>query len=139
MSPSRLSAGNHERIAARGQEQCEGRVDQLRLVDHLGVARCGGVHLLLEHALVDRADRVLRAAEDARAGALGEPERELGDRLADPPLDPLGAERSLVIAVALAPLLRAVGVADGHPHDRDRRVNAAERHDAGDPSGPCGR
>ena len=90
------------------------------------------VHLLLEHALVGRADRVLRPAEDLRARALGLPERELGDRAADAPLDPLGAERDLVLALALAPLLRAVGVADGHAHDRDRRVHAAERDDAGD-------
>ena len=62
----------------------------------------------------------------------GLPERELGDGVADAPLDPLGAERRLVVALALAPLLRAVGVADRHAHDRDRRVHAAERHDARD-------
>ena len=49
---------------------------------------------------------------------------------ADATLDPLGAERDLVVALALAPLLGAVRVADRHPHDRDRRVHAAERRDA---------
>ena len=120
------------RRAARRDEQRERRVDQLRLVRHVGMARRGRVHLLLQHPLVDRADGVLRAAEDLRARALGLPERELRDRVADAPLDALGAERDLVVALALAPLLRAVGVADRHAHDRDRRVHAAERHDAGD-------
>src|SRR5688572_3669306 len=90
------------------------------------------VHLLLQHPLVGGADGVLRPAEDLRAHALGLPERELGDAAADPALDPLGAERDLVLAFALAPLLRAVGVPAGHPDDRDRRVDAAERDDAGD-------
>ena len=36
------------------------------------------------------------------------------------------------VAFALAPLLRAVGVADRHADDRDRRVHAAERDDARD-------
>ena len=65
--------------------------------------------------------------------ALGLPERELGDGVADPALDSLGAERDLVVALAFAPLLRAVRVADRHANDRDRRVDAAERRDAGDP------
>ena len=58
-------------------------------------------------------------------------ERELGDRAADRALDPLGAERGLLVALALAPFLRAVGAADRHPHDRDRGVDAAERDDPG--------
>ncbi len=123
---------DHERIAARREQQGEGGVNQLRLVDDVRMTRGRCVHLLLEHALVDRADGVLRAPEHAGAGALGEPERELGHRVADPPLDALRPERGLVLAVALAPLLRAVGVADGHAHDRDRRVDAAERRNAGD-------
>jgi hypothetical protein len=97
------------------------------------MARRGCVHLLLEHSFVDGADRVLRAAEDLGAAALGELERELGDGAADRPLDPLGAERGFVVALALAPLLGAVGVPDRHPHDRDRRVDAAERRHARDP------
>ena len=66
--------------------------------------------------------------------ALGLAERELRHRAADRPLDPLRPERDLVVALAFAPLLRAVGVADRHAHDRDRVVHAAERHDAGDPA-----
>ena len=38
------------------------------------MARRGSVHLLLQHPLVGGADRVLRAAEDLRAGTLGLPE-----------------------------------------------------------------
>ena len=63
-------------------------------------------------------------------------EGELGDRAADAPLDLHRPEGDLVLAVALAPLLGAVGIADRHSHDRDRLVYAADRHDAGDaPSG----
>src|SRR5438874_472926 len=94
--------------------------------------RGGLVHLLLEHPLVRRADRVLRPAENLRAGALGLEERELGDRVADAALDPLRPERHLVVTFALAPLLRAVRVADGHAHDRDRRVDASQRRNSWD-------
>src|SRR5688572_33138175 len=88
----------------------------------------GGVHLLLEHPLVDRGDRVLRTAEDLRPSALGLQERELGDGPADAPLDPLGAECDLFVTLTLAPFLRSVGVADRHAHDRDRRMDSAERN-----------
>src|SRR5436190_5965177 len=90
----------------------------------------GSVHLLLQHPLVGRADRVLRAAEDLRAGPLRLAEGELGDGVADAALDALGTESDLVVALALAPLFRAIGVADRHPDDRDRRVHAAERRHA---------
>jgi hypothetical protein len=93
-----------------------------------------GVHLLLEHSLVDRADGVLRAAEHLRLHSLGLTERELGHCPADPALDLLRAERDLVLAVAFAPLLRPVCVAHGHANDGDRRVHAAERNDPGDPA-----
>src|SRR5205823_8833223 len=83
---------------------------------------------LLEHALVRWRDRVLGAAEDLGACALGLAEGELGHRAADPALDALGAVGDLVLALALAPFLRTVGIADGHADDRDRGVNAAERH-----------
>src|SRR5262249_414593 len=63
-------------------------------------------------------------------------ERELCDRAADPPLDPLRAKRDLLLSVALAPLLRPVRVSDGHAHDRDRRMDAAERCDSWNPP-PC--
>src|SRR5207253_9479180 len=105
-----------------------------RLVLHAGMAPGGSVHLLLEHALVDRADGVLRPAEDLRAGALRVAEGVLGDRVADAPLDPLRPQRDLVVALALAPLLRAVRVPDGHAHDRDRGMDASERHDARNPA-----
>ena len=90
------------------------------------------VHLFLEHSLVDRADGVLRPAEDLRAHAFGLTERELRDGVADPAFDTFGSERDLVVAVAFAPLLRAVRIADRHAHDRDRCVDAAERHHARD-------
>src|SRR4029450_5294182 len=67
-----------------------------------------------------------------RFRALGVAERELGDRVADAPLDALRAEGDLLFAVAFAPLLGAVGVADGHSHDRDGIEGPADRHDSGD-------
>ena len=88
------------------------------------------VHLLLQHALVDRANRVLRAAEDLRPRALGLAERELGDGVADAALDPLRAERRLVVALALAPFLGAVCVPDGHAHDGDRSMDTSDGNDA---------
>ena len=90
----------------------------------------GCVHLLFEHPLVRRADRVLRPAEHLCACQFGLAERELGDRAADAPLYALRAIRDFVVALALAPLPRAVRIADRHPDDRDRRVHAAERDDA---------
>src|SRR4051812_22432050 len=92
----------------------------------------GGVHLLLKHPLVRRRDRVLRTAEDLRSRALGLAERELRNRAANGALDPLRSKSDIGVALALTPLLGAVGVTDGHSHDRDRRVHAAERYDAGD-------
>ena len=76
----------------------------------------------------------LGPAEDLRADERGLSERKLRDRTADAALDPLRAERDLVVTLAFAPLLRPVSVADRHPHDRDRRVNAAERRNAGNAS-----
>ena len=128
-----IERGDHERVAARRQQERERRVDQLGLVSHGRVPLRRRVHLLFQHSFVDRADRVLRAAEDLRACALGELEREFGNGATDRALDPLGAERRLVFAFALAPLFRPVGAADGHPDDRDRRVNTSERSDAGNP------
>src|SRR5579864_3468133 len=92
----------------------------------------GRVHLLLEHSFVRRADRVLRPAEHLRSGPERLPERELGDGVADAALDALRAERDLVVTLALTPLARAVRVADGHAHDRDRRIDAGDRDDSGD-------
>ena len=92
--------------------------------------RSRGVHLLLEHALVGRADGVLRPSEDPRLRPLCEPERELRHGLADAALDPLRPIGDLVVALALPPLLRPVRVSDRHAHDGDRRVHAAQGHDA---------
>jgi hypothetical protein len=93
--------------------------------------RGGRVHLLLQHSLVDRADRVLGTPEHAGAGFLGQSEREFGYRTADSPLDALGSERRLVLALAFAPFLRAVCIADCHSDDRDRGVDASEGRDTG--------
>ena len=134
MSPSRFSAGITIGRAGRRDEQRKRRVDQLRLVRHLRVPGCRRVHLLLQHSLVDRAHRVLRAAEHLRARSLGLTERELGHGAADASLDPLGAKRDLGVALSLAPLLGAVGVADCHANDGDRSVDTAERHHARDPA-----
>ena len=66
-SPSRLSAGITSGLGIGfGQEPGVGRVDERGAVADVGMARRRGVHLLLEHALVDRGDRPLRAAVDAR-------------------------------------------------------------------------
>ena len=92
------------------------------------MARGGGVELLLEHPLVDGGDGPLGPAVDARlaAHALGGAEGVLGDRAAGGARDLLGPERLLVVGalLALAPLLGAVGVLDGHADDRDRVVHA---------------
>jgi hypothetical protein len=125
---------NHHRRATGRNEEREGRVDELRLVRHLGMARGRFVHLLLEHPFVNGADGVLRATEHLRARSLGLPKRELRDGVADASLDALGAKCDLVVTIALAPLFRTVRVADRHADDGDRRVDPAERHDAGDPA-----
>ena len=118
-----------------------GGVDQDRLIGHVGMARGRGVHLLLEHALVDRGHRPLRPAVHACAHRLGGAEGELGHRAAGRARDPLGAQRDLVGAagLALAPLLGAVGVLDRHAHDRDRVVHAGDRLHARQPAARCGR
>ena len=68
------------------------------------MARRGGVHLLLQQAFVHGADRVLRPPEHLRARSLRlAVEGELGDGVADPPLDALGTESDLVVSLALAP------------------------------------
>src|SRR5829696_2330420 len=90
------------------------------------------VHLLLEHALVDGADCVLRPTEDLGAGSLRMPEGEFRDRAADAPLDLRRPKRRLVLAFTLAPFLRAVCVPYGHAHDGDRVIGASDGDDAGD-------
>ena len=87
MSPSRFSAGMTSARRPEPMQERERRVDQLGLVGDVGMPLGGRVHLLLEHPLVDGADRVLRPAEDLRPRPLGVAEGELGDRAADAPLD----------------------------------------------------
>ena len=137
--PVAIERRDDERVARRADQERESRVDELRLVRDLGMALGGGVHLLLEHALVDRADGVLGPAEDLCSRPLGMAKGELGDGAADAPLDLRRAEGGLVLALALAPLLRAVGVADRHSHDRDGMESAADGHDARESGDPCGR
>ena len=96
-----VERGNHHRRAARRDQERERRVDQLRLVGDLRVTLRRGVHLLLQHSLVDRADRVLRSAEHLGSRALGLAEREFRDRAADAALDLLGAKSDLVVPGAL--------------------------------------
>ncbi len=90
-----------------------------------------GVHLLLQHPLVDGADRPLRAAVDLGARCVRRSGRCARRRAADPAADPLGPVGDLVVALALAPLLGPVGVADRHPADRDRVVDAGDRRHPG--------
>ena len=87
------------------------------------------VELLLEHALVDRGDGPLRPAVDLRADPLGHPERVLGHRVTGGARDLLRQVGDLVAALALAPLLGAVGVVDRHPHHGDRVVDARDGPD----------
>ena len=77
----------------------------------------GSIHLLFEHAFVDRTDGILRATENGRTNLLGVYERVLGNVAADAPLDRFGALRDLVDPFAAAPFLRTVCVADGHSND----------------------
>src|SRR5207247_5552246 len=55
--------------------------------------------------------------------SFGLPERELRNRKTDPTLDPFGAERDLVVALAFPPLPGAVRVSHRHAYDgnRDRK------------------
>src|SRR5213079_1697897 len=91
-------------------------------------------HLLLEHALVDRADGPLRPAVHTPAKLAGGAEGVLSDRSAIGAADRLRAVSELVAVRRLAPLLRAVGIAHRHPAYGDRVVDAADRRHPGDPA-----
>ncbi len=119
--------------AGAGDQPRVGRVDEHRLVVDVLVALGRRVHLLLEHPLVDGRDRPLRAAVDLALHRLGRAEGVLGHGAARRAGDPLGAEGDLVgrALVALAPLLGAVGVLDGHAHDR--RSGCGRRRSASTP------
>ena len=103
-SPSRFSAGiTSGDVGGAGDQAGVGRVDQDRLVGDVRMALGRGVHLLLEHALVDGA-RPSTSGRRRRAPPIRSrlPEGVLGDRAADPARDPLGAEGDLV-GSAVAP------------------------------------
>ena len=94
------------------------------------------VHLLFEHALVDRGHRPLRPAEHAGAEPFGGPEGVLGHRPAHRPVDALGPPGLLVRATgrAVTPLGGPIGVAHGHAHHDDRMDHRGERDDTRDPA-----
>src|SRR3712207_8577635 len=69
--------------------------------------------------------RSLGAAVHARVHPVGELERVLGDGATGRAGDALRAQRDLVRAFALARLLRAVGVADGHADRKSTRLNSS--------------
>ncbi len=121
-----------QRVAHVAEQQRVGRVDQLRVVLDIGVALGRRVHLLLEHPFIDRADGVLGAAKDLRAQLRGMAKGVLGHGAAVPPGDLLGAVGDLVEPFALAPFLRAIGIAHRHTNHRDRRMDTADRPDARD-------
>ena len=139
MSPSRFSAGIT--IGAPLEEMSSANVASINCGSYgdLGVSAGGGVHLLLEHPLVDRADRVLRPAEHLGARPLGLAERELRDRAADPSLDPLGPERDLVVA-AIPPATPWRRTRRRRPCGRPRSARARRRQGARRGcAGRCGR
>ena len=96
-----LAAAAVERAMKRQEvlmRALSGKLTWLQAADILGMAPRSRIHFLLQEPLVDRADREFRPTEDLRARLLGQSERELGDRPADPPLNPLGAElRPMII------------------------------------------
>ena len=128
-----VQRGDDKGVAGTAEEQRIGRVDQLGLVVDLGMPRRRGVELLLEHALVDPRDGELGATEHSGMGARRVHERELRDCPAGRTGDVLGAVGDLVAVLVLAPLLRVVGVVDGHAHDADRRAHTGDPCDAGNP------
>jgi hypothetical protein len=132
-----VERGDDERqLGGPADEPRVRRVDQDRLVGHVRVALRRCVELLLEHALVHGRHRPLRTAVDLAPHLLGRAERVLGDHAARRAGDLLRPERDLLAGalVTLPPLLGAVGVLDGHPHDGDREVHARDRRHAGDPA-----
>jgi len=81
--------------------------------------------------------RELGTAEDFGLNPLGVGEGVVGDHAARPAADLLGPEGPFVQPVALAPLLRAVCVIDGHANYRDRGVDPRQRpHPGYAPPGP---
>ena len=90
-SPSRLSAGT-TRVCAPDSVSRPGvrGVNEGRPVGHIGMAGGRRVHLLFEHAFVDRRNRPLRAAVDAAIEVGRGAERVLGHGPADGAVDALG-------------------------------------------------
>src|SRR3954454_8589298 len=92
----------------------------------------GGVHLLLEHPLVDRANGPLRPAVHSAAELRGGAKGVLRHRAAVRAPDGLRPVRDLVAIRRFAPLLGPIGVADGHAAHDDGVVDAANGRHAGD-------
>ena len=123
-----IQTGDDQRLARSAGEQAGvGGVDQQRLVIDVGVTLGRRVHLLLQHPLVGGADRPLRSAVDAAVdlravlNAYSATARQLERWIT--------SVRCAISSLVLSPaaLLGAVGVLDGHPHDRDRMVDPGDR------------
>src|SRR5215204_3982324 len=126
-----VEGGDDERLTISSQEQRVGGIYELGIVADVAAVLRGAVHLLLEHPLVDGRDGVLGAAEDLGPHLARLDKGELRYAAAYPARDLLGPEGDLVKPLALAPLLRPVGVVDGHTDHRDRGMHAARGVDTG--------
>src|SRR5207245_10277510 len=112
-------------------------VDEVRLIANPRVPLRRRVELLLEHPLVDRADRELGTPEDPGFDPARVVERVVGHDAARATADLLGPVGPLVEIVALAPFPGAVRVIDRHPDHGDGGVHTGERPHAWDaPPGP---
>ena len=142
-SPSRLSDGTTSGLCARlGDQPRVGGVDERRAVRR---RRGAGPRRRPSPPSACPRRRSRRSISDRRRRTRpicgGGPERVLGHRAAHGAVDALGPPRLLVprARVARPPLLRPVGVADGHAHHHDR---VHDRWAAGPPresGGPCAR
>ena len=128
-----IEGGNDQALAAGGQQQGKGGVNQLRLVAHPGVAGRGGVQLFFEHAFVDGADGKFGAAEHFGPRIAGVLEGIVGHRPADAAADFFGAISHLIGAAVFpfAPFFGPVSVVAGHTHHADGCIDAGNGAHAG--------